>query len=376
MYFDFLYYRKVVAYAWAQKHWKGRNRILFKLLVIVPLLTFVHAVFFLLDYLFYPALWTQAVEKPIFIVGHARSGTTMMQRLMARDTGRFSFFLYWETFFPALTERALIRAFASFDRRFLSAALRRKLEVWDEKTFGPWRHIHEQGLWIPEEDLFVMRAAFMPQQWTLEMPLTHQLNIFHMDALSVRRRRRWLHHYRECVKRQLLQSGGGRRHLSKNPVMSGWVNALLEEFPDAAFVVMVRDPVNCIPSTLQLVQGSWQARGWAPQDYLPAQRALTQICFDCFHLPAAALALRPEVAHIFVDYRTLCAEPAVMLEQVYEALAIPMTDGVREELRRRESKEKSHDSRFRYSLDNFAIDARIIEQELDEFYQRYAWPRP
>ena len=36
-----------------------------------------------------------------------------------------------------------------------------------------------------------------------------------------KKRRRWLHHYRECVKRQLLLNGGERIHLSKNPLMSG-----------------------------------------------------------------------------------------------------------------------------------------------------------
>lgn len=376
MYFDFLYYRKVVAYAWAQKQWPGRNRILFQLLFLAPLTTAAHALFFLLDYVFYPALWSQRVEKPIFIIGHARSGTTMMQRLMARDADRFSFFLYWETFFPALTERAIIRGFGWLDQRILSGSLRKRVEAWDEKTFGPWRHIHEQGLWIPEEDLFVMRAAFMPQQWTLEMPLTDQLDIFHIDELSERRRARWLHHYRECVKRQLVQTGDKRTHLSKNPVMSGWVNALLYEFPDARFVVMVRDPISCIPSTLKLVEGSWQAKKWQTADYLSAQKALTQICFDCFQLPSEALSVRLDVPQYFVDYRELVSEPLVTLEKVYEALDLSMSETVRQELTQRESKEKQHSSRFRYSLDDYAITAEDIESELAVFYDRYGWPRP
>ena len=80
-------------------------------------------------------------------------------------------------------------------------------------------------------------------------------------------------------RRQLVYRGGGRCHLSKNPVMSGWVDALLEAFPDARFIVMVRDPVQCIPSTLKLVQGSWRARDWQPADWEPALRALIRIAY-------------------------------------------------------------------------------------------------
>ena len=59
MYFDFLYYRKVLSYTWAQTQWPGRNKTLFKLLVLVPLTTAVHALCFALDYVFYPALGRQ-----------------------------------------------------------------------------------------------------------------------------------------------------------------------------------------------------------------------------------------------------------------------------------------------------------------------------
>ncbi len=375
MYFDFLYYRKVLVYAWARREWPGRNKTLFKLIVLVPLQTLFHQLFFLLDYMLFPALWRQQVKAPVFIVGHARSGTTLMHRLMAADGERFSYFYYWETFFPALTEKAIIRGIGWLDRVLFSRTLERRLQAWDEKTFGPWRHIHKQGLWLPEEDLFVMRAAFMPQQWTLEMPLMHKVDIFHIEELSEKRRRRWMHHYRECVKRQLLQNGGDKIHLSKNPVMSGWINAILEEFPDARFIVMVRDPMQCIPSTLRLVEISWETRKWGKKDYYEAQQALTDICFDSFKLPAEALAQRPDTPHFFVDYRDLVKAPKATIESAYDALRLPMNEDFRDFLARQEEKEKKHSSHYTYDLDDYAVTAGEIAARLDESYQQYQWPR-
>ena len=375
MYFDFAYYRKVVAFAWAQKDWPGRSKMLVKLLLVVPLVSVLHALFFLLDYLFFPALWRQKVVEPVFVVGHARSGTTLMHRLLASDGDRFSYFLYWEMFFPALTEKAIVRAVGFIDRTLLKSSIQKRLEQWDEKTFGPWRHIHNQGLWIPEEDQFVMNAAFLSQQWALDLPLMHEVDIFHVDNLKPIRRRRWMNHYKACVKRQLVYRGGNKTHLSKNPVMSGWVGAILDTFPDAKIVVMVRDPVQCIPSTLRLVEMSWSSKQWTKQQYAKSQQALTDISFDCFILPKKALDQRPETPHYFVDYRELTSAPKSTIESVYQTLGLTLSPTYYDYLTRHEEKEKKHSSHYSYSLDDYVITAEEIELRLRDFYEQYQWPR-
>lgn len=376
MYFDFLYYRKVISYTWAQKEWPGRNKTLFKLLVTVPLTTLLHTIFFALDYVFFPALWRQKVKAPVFIVGHARSGTTLMHRLMAADGQRFSYYLYWETFFPALTERAIVRGVGWLDRTLFNRVIEKKLQAWDEKTFGPIRHIHNLGLWIPEEDQFVMKAAFVTQQWALDLPLMDEIDIFHIDALSAQRRRRWMAYYKACVKRNLLWSGKDKTHLSKNPLMSGWVNAIIETFPDARIVVMVRDPISCIPSTLRLVEITWKGKKWRKEQYESAQHALTRVAFDSFKLPAQALATRPDTPHYFVDYRDLVSAPKKTVEAIYTALDIAMSPQFESYLATQEEQEKKHSSHYKYNIENYAVTPHEIEAELDAFYDQYQWPRP
>ena len=78
------------------------------LLLWIPLRTLLHGTCFLLDYLLFPRLWTQPVERPVFIVGHGRSGTTHIQRILSADGDRFSYFKTWELLFPSvLQHRAL-----------------------------------------------------------------------------------------------------------------------------------------------------------------------------------------------------------------------------------------------------------------------------
>jgi hypothetical protein len=374
MYFDFGYWWRVLRHVWGLKHWPGRRRMLLRLLITVPLGSLLHTLFFLLDYLFFPRLWSQQVDSPVFIVGHARSGTTLMHRLMSADGTRFSYFLYWEMFFPSLLQKKLIRGLGGLDRALLGGFFNRKLVAWDDKTFGPYRHMHNMSLWNAEEDCFAMASAFVTQQWSLEVPMMDVIDVFHVDQMGARRRR-WMRHYRALVKRQLLLNGTDKTHLSKNPIMSGWVDALIEEFPDARFVVMVRDPGECIPSCLKLVELTWKGKGWQREDYRESLRMLTDISFDHFHNPPAVLAAHPEISHIAVDYRQLTSSPREMVHQVYQALAMNLSEEYDSWLQAQAEREKKHHSKFEYSLGEYEVSAQRIESELEEFYQQYQWPR-
>ena len=374
MYFDLEYWWRVVRHVWGLKQWPGRNRMLFRLLLWLPLATVFHALFFLLDYLLFPRLWKQQVEQPVFIVGHARSGTTLMHRLMSADGDRFSYFLYWEMFFPSLLQKKLIRGLGWIDQNWLGGPIKRRLVAWDDRTFGPYRHMHNMSLWNAEEDCFALQAAFVSQQWSLDIPMMDVVDFFHVDHMPAKRRR-WMHHYRELVKRQLLLNGGDKTHLSKNPIMSGWLDSIIETFPDARSVVMMRDPTECIPSCLKLVEVTWKGKGWSADDYGRSLDILTGISFEHFHNPRRVLAQHPQTSQVVVDYRELTAAPRETVHAVYQALDIEMSAQFDAWLQAQAEREKKHHSKFEYSLGEFRLSGEQIEAELDEFYAQYQWPR-
>ena len=243
-----------------------------------------------------------------------------------RTATTFSYFLYWEMFFPSLLQKKIIRALGYVDERWLGRVANKRLVAWDDKTFGKYRHMHDMSLWNSEEDQFVMRAAFVTQQWSMDIPMMDVIDIFHVDQMPPGKRRRWLHHYRECVKRQLLLNGGNKIHLSKNPVMSGWVEALIETFPDARIVVMMRDPAQCIPSVLKLVELTWKGKGWKRADYARSLQILTDVSFESFHHPAQVLARHPATPQIVVDYRELTTAAARDRAQDLSALGMPLSE--------------------------------------------------
>jgi hypothetical protein len=375
MYFDFDYYWRVLRHVWSLKRWPGRTRMLLRLLLLVPLGALFHTFCFLLDYLLFPRLWRQQVERPVFIVGHARSGTTLLHRLMAADGESFSYFLYWEMFFPSLLQKKIIRGLGWLDQHWFGGPVQARLRAWDDKTFGKFRHIHNMSLWNSEEDQFVMRAAFVTQQWALDVPMMDIVDVFHVDQMPAKKRHRWLHHYRECVKRQLLLNGGDKIHLSKNPVMSGWVEALIETFPDARIAVLMRNPVECMPSVLKLVEISWSGKGWQRADYAESLRLLTDVSFETFTHPREVLARHPGTAQVVVDYRRLTGSPRTTILGVYKALNMDVTPQYDDYLLAQEQREKSHSSSFEYSIDDYELSVARIESELSTFFDTYQWPR-
>lgn len=372
MYFDIDYYFRVLRHVWQLPRWPGKNRLLCRLLLGVPLGALFHSLCFALDYLLFPRLWRQQVERPVFIVGHARSGTTLAHRLLAADGDQFSYFLYWELFFPSLLQKKVIRGLGRLDA-LLGGPCRKRLQRWDDKMFGRTRHIHNMSLWNAEEDQFVMRAAFVTQQWALDVPMMDKIDLYHVDQMPEKKRRRWLHHYRECVKRQLLLNGGKGTHLSKNPLMCGWVGALKETFPDARFVVMLRNPNECIPSTLALLELNWKGRGWRPEQYRKSLEVMTDISFESMRHPKAVLANHPQ--SIFVDYRQITAQPRDTVHQIYQTLSLTVSPDFDQYLSAQQDRERSHRSAFRYNIDDYAVSVSDIENALSAMFDEYQWPR-
>ncbi len=230
------------------------------------------------------------------------------------------------------------------------------------------------SLWNSEEDQFVMRAAFVTQHWSTDMPVMDVIDLFHVDQMP-RKRRRWMHHYRECVKRQLLLNGGDRIHLSKNPVMSGWVGSIIETFPDARIVVMMRDPKQCIPSLLKLVELSWRSKGWTRADYGRSLDILLETSFESFSNPALQLRNNPPTPQIVVDYREVVTDPRNTAHAVYRDIGLEVSAEFDAYLARHAEREKSHHSKFEYSMGEYDLSDAVLETRLADFYQLYQWPR-
>ncbi|QDX82933.1 sulfotransferase family protein [Denitratisoma sp. DHT3] len=372
-YFDFAIWFRLVRLA-AQEPNSGARRSLLKLLLwAVPLRAAVHALCFFLDGILFPGLWRVKVKAPVFVIGHARSGTTLAHRLLCGDE-RFSAFKYYELLLPSLLQKKLVRLVAWLDRHLFGRRIERRLQDWEKRKFGPTQHIHKMGLTIPEEDDLIYQASCASGFWMTKLPYMGELDFFHIDQRPAASRRRMMRFYKECVRRQLYLNGGDRIHLSKNPTWCGRVESLIEAFPDARFVVLYRNPYETIPSLLKLLNVSWKLQGnMSAERIRESTRVMTDLSYETYLYPIEALKRHPDVPCAVIDYRRLTAAPKATIEQVYADLGLEMTPAYRAFLDAEEARAKRHETEHRYSLAEFGLSDQEIRQRLAPLFEQFHW---
>lgn len=371
--FDWSTYFLLIGLAFREENRRVRRRLLAKLFVAVPGIAGFHAVCFLLDWILFPGLRRQEVRTPVFVVGHARSGTTLLHRLLCEDRERFSAFLLWELYFPSLLQKKLIRWLGRVDRRMLGGYFGRRIEAWERRRFAATQDIHPMSLFKPEEDDFVLTYACASGWWIVQLPYMRHLDFYYVDEWPERRRRRLMDFYRECVRRQVYLNDGDKLHLSKNPTYCGRVESLIGTFPDARIVVTMRNPYETIPSLLKLMKRSWQLRNWRDEEMQDSLRILAGMSFHNYKHPLAVLERHPETRRAIVDYRELVAEPKRVVEDVYAQLGFPVSSGYAAALEREQKRARQHESSHRYSLEEFGLEGDAIRSGLAGLFERYGW---
>lgn len=225
---------------------RGARKLLWIWLFLVPVYACFTRVTLLMDRLFFPGYRRVEVKSPIFILGHPRSGTTFLQRLLTQ-TRDFAAFEAWEMAFPALTVRGLI---APLVHRLAS----RGKGVVIEAEIG-----HQVRLTEIDEDEALFYHLLDTEMITTISPIgfvDQELDglLFHDQQPHEKRAVRF---FEDLWKRQLLHTGRPRL-ISKLPPSALRTKTLLEVFPDARIIYLVRSPLEVISSFLSLHRNAIQ----------------------------------------------------------------------------------------------------------------------
>lgn len=375
-YFDHARWYRMLRYALdVERDAKRRRKLLSLLLFRVPLIAGLNAICFALDPLFFPGLRRTKIEQPVFVIGHARSGTTHLHDLLYQDKDRFSCFMMYELFWPALIPKKLIRWVAEIDARHLGGMIERRLRARSDARYSRTRDAHHQAANSPEEDDGIMTYSCASGSWSLRVPDLSVVGVHYVDEWPDRKRRRMMGFYRECIRRQLYLNGGDKIHLSKNPTFTGRIESLIEFFPDAKFVIPYRNPLETMPSLLKLMRGFWTIRG---VDEETMDRGYTQMIEQSLHsytCPAEVLARHPDRPVSIVDYRDLIEHPKQVVSKLFRDLGFTMSPEYEAILDEVQTKAGGHETKHSYSLEEFGLDEAEIRKKLAPLFERFQWPR-
>ena len=212
--------------------------------------------------------------------------------------------------------------------------------------------------------------------WVALFPGLPEFDVYYVDDWPEKRRRRVMRAYADGIRRQLCLSGAHKIHCSKNPSYSGRIGSLIAQFPDARFVVMMRDPREAIPSLLKMMQKTWRSQGWSGTRIERSIQALIANSVHTYLYPTETLAKHPDTKWTVVDYRDLVSQPKSTVEAVYEALDIDMTPATSAALEARQRHARAHKSSHSYGLEEFGIDEAKLKQDLRKLFDRFEWDAP
>jgi hypothetical protein len=358
-------------FKWARR----RVAIFVAFLVLYPLLEIVVWLGLWLDEVLFRSYHRVPADASVFVVGNPRSGTTFLHRLLARDQDRFATMSMWEIIFaPSIFGRKIVKALSTVDR-WLGSPLHRYLAAVERRW---WKQnvMHRVSLRMPEEDDYLLLHRWSALTAGLSSGLLEEAMPYtYFDtALSKVDRTRTMAFYKSCVQRHLCahREVNGKQYLAKNPALCPKLATLLEHFPEARIIYLVRSPLEMIPSYASMMDFSWHTLG-VPVDGDGLHQYVLDMAQHWYSYPLEQLEKVPPHQYMVVKYDDLVADPERTVTEIYRHFGFEMTPAFARVLHEEAERARAFQSRHDYSLEEVGLERQEILDRCGDIFERFGF---
>ncbi len=306
----------------------------------------------------HPELLERPIEKPLFVFGLPRTGTTLMVNLLAADPATRSF-MRWEIaepLPPALPDEL------HSGRRFDECTARNAMA----KQYMPHiAAIHWEDADSPTECQFLMTPSFVSQ-------------VYESQA-SIPEWRRWFLHEADYApafrfhKRtlQALQHHAGGRWTLKNPWHPLFLDALTEVYPDARLVMTHRDPAEVVGSACSLIK--YVRAIYSEHVDLKGIGASFMDTFQVMIERANAFKKARGADAIYdVQYADTVRDPLGTVRRIYQHFGEPLTAEAEAAMAGyMAANPKGKHGKHAYSLEEFGLSADSVREAFQGYIEDY-----
>ncbi len=279
---------------------------------------------------------------PVFILGHWRSGTTFVHNVLAHDK-HFGYTTTYQTVFPHIM---------MWGQPFF-----KKTMAWLMPDKRPTDNM-ELGVDLPQEEEFAL-SNMMPYSyynfWFLPQNMMDYCDRFlTMEKATEEEKRVFQETFLKLVKISLWNTKG-TQYLSKNPPHTGKIKEILEIFPNAKFIYLMRNPYTVFEST----------RSFFINTILPLQlqristKEMEQNILDAYsrlyHRYEEDKKLIPEGNLLEIKFEDFEANAMEMTEKIYRTLSIPGFEEARADIA------AYLDTKKGYKKNAYKYDPRTVE---------------
>lgn len=314
----------------------------------------------------HPEITAERIVAPVVVVGMMRSGTTLLQRLLAADD-RFHCAYGWEVVevAPKLDyewspEAADPRIAISEQRESVSRELAPDLFA-----------IHPMYAREPEEEIVFLADAFLSHvpESGAHVPAYRSW----LDTQDFAPAYGYLHRMLEFLQWQKRQSGkSAERWVLKSPAHLGYLDTLRAQFPDVHIVHMHRDPRETIASGASL-NATLHAMH---SDRVDAHRVGAEWLERMGRTTDRAMAVRARwddepLRCTDIEFDEAVADPIGQVARVYDAIGMPLTASAESAMRRWLTHRPREAHRPPYTLSDYGLDGQRIDDRFATYNQRF-----
>lgn len=345
-----------------------RRLVMLAFLPFLALVLAIHWLGFLLDEMFFRGYRRVQIREPLFVLGVPRSGTTNLHRVLAQDD-QFTTFSTWESLFAlSVSARRFWMGLAALDRRF-GGYLARLLRWVEQRGFAAMDDVHPMTLDAPEEDYFALLPILSCFILVLPFPFAQHLwNVGQFDQrIPAREQEAILAFYRLCLQKHLFVQGPNKRLLSKNAAFAPLSGGLLRTFPDARFLICLREPERTLPSQLSSIGPGLAFFGTPAHSTWVRDRFIEQLQFYYLNL-ARQFSQLPADRCAWLGMSALRADLGAALTGAYRQLDLPLSPVFATILSQETEASRRYRSGHRYELHSFGLDAEQLSRCFAEVY--------
>jgi hypothetical protein len=313
------------------------------------------------DYLkTHPELLDAPIEKPTFVFGLPRTGTTLAINLLAADPTRRCF-LRWEAF--ATAPPAAVGELRS-DPRYHAEQARLDMSL---KYVPHISAMHHEDADSSCECQFAMSPTFCSQVYDSQ----YYIPSYNEWFLNADYRPAFRYHKRLM---QMLQQNNKGHWTFKNPWHPLYLSALTDIYPDAQLVMTHRDPADVVASACSLVHA---VRKLYSDDVDP--KAVAEVSLKTFDaMIERMIAYETErgtgsIHH--VQYKALTADPIGEMERLYANFGEALTSEAHISMQAMldanpQGKHGKHD----YALEDYGLTRAGVYARFADYIERFAIP--
>lgn len=261
---------------------------------------------------------TPIPHHPIFVIGHWRTGTTLLHELLILDER----FTYPDTYSCLEPNHTLLTE--HFVKRYMKWAVPNRRPM-DNMAVGFDR---------PQEDEFALCMLGLPTTYTdfafPNRPPAYPGSL-DLSGLTASQLAHWKRTFRRFL--QMLTFKDPRRLVLKSPPHTARVPVLLDMFPDARFVHIIRDPYVVFPSTVNLWKALARKHGLqTPRNDVAIREKVFREYRVIYDRLEEAKPLIPAGRFHEVRYETLVKDPVGEMRKVYAGIGLDGFDAYRPRL--------------------------------------------